>query len=446
MSFQLSFGAVVGLLLLARPLTRAVSFLPGPLPEQVGVTTAASISTAPVSMLTFGSASLVSVPANVAGGFVLGPIMFLGMLSLLFGFVSTWLSAPLNVVAGLFIGFLLAVSHFFAGLPGAVYEYQGLSLRLLLGVGLLGEVAVVAALAARAGAGLLAYVRGRRAPLAAATAALVAVALLLAPAPVRPPDRPTLTFLDVGEGAATLLQIPGGPTVLIDAGPQPLGAVLRRHAVRRIDVLVVSHGHADHVAGLEDVVGRFTIGTALLPLPPEPSDALDALAAELTAGGTEVRRCTAAQDAAGEGWALRVLPTETPGGEGGNQGENDCALVALVELGGRRALIPGDAEGEVLAGLDLPPCDVVEMPHHGSRGGLSEASAGRAAAEARRHLRGAQQLRPSDCGDARPARRRRRPVCADRPGRRRVGVGGPCRSGGCGCQGSGVRPGCEAPA
>jgi ComEC/Rec2-related protein len=111
-SFQLSFGAVVGLLVLARPLTRAVSFLPGPLPEQIGVTTAASISTAPVSVLTFGSASLVSVPANVAGGFVLGPIMFLGMLSLLLGFVSDWLSAPLNVVAGLFIGFLLAVAHF----------------------------------------------------------------------------------------------------------------------------------------------------------------------------------------------------------------------------------------------------------------------------------------------------------------------------------------------
>ncbi len=82
-SFQLSFAAVAGLLLLARPLTRAFSFLPGPLPEQVGVTTAASISTAPVSMLTFGSASLVSVPANAVGGFVLGPIMFLGMLSLL---------------------------------------------------------------------------------------------------------------------------------------------------------------------------------------------------------------------------------------------------------------------------------------------------------------------------------------------------------------------------
>ncbi len=373
-SFQLSFGAVVGLLVLARPLTRAVSFLPGPLPEQVGVTTAASISTAPVSVLTFGSASLVSVPANVAGGFVLGPIMFLGMLSLLLGFVSEWLSAPLNVVAGLFIGFLLAVSHFFAGLPGAVYEYQGVTLRLVLVVGLLVEAAVVAALAARAGGGLLAYIRDRShwPPFAAATAALVAASLLLAPAPVRPPDRPTLTFLDVGEGAATLFQAPGGPTVLVDAGPQPVGATLRRHAVSRIDLLVISHGHADHVAGLEDVVGRVHVGTALLPQPPEPSEALDELAARLEAAGTEVRRVTTEQDVAGQGWALRVLPTSAPGGEGGNQGENDCALVVLAELAGHRALVPGDAEGEVLADLELPPCEVVELPHHGSRGGLDE--------------------------------------------------------------------------
>ena len=272
-SFQLSFGAVVGLLVLARPLTRAVAFLPGPLSEQVGVTTAASISTAPISVLTFGSASLVSVPANVAGGFVLGPIMFLGMLSLLLGFVAEWLSAPLNLVAGLFIGFLLAVSRFFAGLPGATYEYQGVTLPLVLGVGLLAGSAMVALLAAKAGGGLLGYVGDRRRwpSFTVAAATLVAAALVLTPAPVRPPDRPTLTFLDVGEGAATLLQTPEGPTVLIDAGPQPLRAVLRRHGVKRIDLLVLSHGHADHVAGLDDVVGRVPIAVALLPQPPEPS-------------------------------------------------------------------------------------------------------------------------------------------------------------------------------
>ncbi len=373
-SFQLSFGAVVGLLVLARPLTRTVSFLPGPLPEQVGVTTAASISTAPISVLTFGSASLVSVPANMAGGFVLGPIMFLGMLSLLLGFVAERLSAPLNLVAGLFIGFLLAVSRFFAGLPGATYEYQGVTLPLALGVGVLAGSAMMALLAARAGGGLLGYVGDRRRwpSFTVAAAALVAVALVLTPAPVQPPDRPTLTFLDVGEGAATLLQTPEGPTVLIDAGPQPLRAVLRRHAVKRIDLLVLSHGHADHVAGLDDVVGCVPIAVALLPQPPEPSEALDELAARLAAAGTQVRRCTAEQDVTGRGWGLRVLPTQAPGGESGNQGENDCALVAIVDLAGHRALVPGDAEGEVLAALDLPSCDVVELPHHGSRGGVDE--------------------------------------------------------------------------
>ena len=375
-SFQLSFAAVAGLLLLARPLTGAFSFLPGPLPEQVGVTTAASISTAPVSMLTFGSASLVSVPANAVGGFVLGPIMFLGMLSLLGGFVSEWLSVPLNVVAGLFIGFLLAVARFFAGLPGAVYTYQGVTLRFLMVVGLGVVLVGVCVLALRAGGGLAGYVRDRRRwpPLAVATAAVVAAALLLAPAPVLPPDRPTLTLLDVGEGAASLLQVPGGPTVLVDAGPSPLAVTLRRHAVSRIDLLVLSHGHDDHVAGLADVIGAVPVKTALLPDPEDGSSssatALDDLEGRLLAEGTDVRRCTAPLDVTGDAWAVHVLPATPVGGVDQNQRENDDALVVVAELGGQRILLPGDAEGQVLEDLGLSPCLVVAAPHHGSDGGF----------------------------------------------------------------------------
>jgi competence protein ComEC len=375
-SFQLSFAAVAGLLLLARPLTRALSFLPGPLSEQVGVTTAASISTAPVSILTFGSASLVSVPANAVGGFVLGPIMFLGMLSLLAGFVSDWLSRPLNVLAGLFIGFLLAVAKFFAGVPGAVYTYQGVTLRFMLVVGLGVVLIAVCVLALRAGGGPLAYVRDRRRwpPLAAATAAVLAAALVVAPAPARPPDRPTLTFLDVGEGAASLLQVPGGPTVLIDSGPEPLGATLRRHAVRQIDLLVLSHGHDDHVAGLADVIGAVPVRQALLPDPEDGESssavALDQIEQELLETGTDVRRCADPLDVSGGAWALHVLPSTPVGGVDDNQKENDDALVVVAELGGQRMLLPGDAEGQALENLDLPACLVVEAPHHGSGGGF----------------------------------------------------------------------------
>jgi competence protein ComEC len=373
-SFQLSFAAVAGLLLLARPLTRLVSFLPGPLPAQIGITTAASLSTAPISMLTFGSASLVAVPANVAGGFALGPIMFFGMLSLLAGFVSGWASGALNVLAGLFIGFLLDVAHFFSAPSWAVWEWQGVSLRLLLAAGLLLEAGVLAWLANRAGGGLRRYVsdRRRRWSLVAVTVAVVALALALAPVPARPPDRPTLTFLSVGEGAAALLQAPRGPTVLIDAGPAPLAQRLREHAVRRIDLLVLSHGHADHTAGLSDVIGRVPIAIALLPRTPQPSAALDELAAALRATGTQVRLCDAATSVGGAGWGLSVLPTSAPGGEDANQAENDAALVVVADVGGQKVLVPGDAEGEVLARLSLPRCAVVELPHHGSRGGLDE--------------------------------------------------------------------------
>ena len=374
-SFQLSFGAVAGLLLLARPLTRLLAFLPGPLAEQIGVTMAASLSTAPVSMLTFGSTSLVSVPANVAGGFVLGPIMFLGMLSLLFGFVSTWLSVPLNLLAGLFIGFLLTVARLFSGISWAVYEWRGPTLGVVLaavGVLLLGAVWV---LARRAGQTPWSYVRtpGRLAPLLSVCAVVVAVALLAAPPGPAAPAQLTLTFLDVGEGAASLLQVPSGPTVLVDAGPAPLARTLREHGVKAIDLLVLSHGHADHVAGLGDVVGAVPIAAALLPQPPAPSPALDRLARELAAAGAEVRRCVTAQQLAGEGWGLQVLPTAAQGGTDANQGENDNALVVLAELAGRKVLLPGDAEGDVLARLNLPPCAVVGVPHHGSRGGLSAA-------------------------------------------------------------------------
>ena len=161
-SFQLSFAAVAGLLLLGRPLTHALAFAPRFLGEPAAITTAASLSTAPVSMATFGQASLVAVPANIVGGFVLGPIMFLGMLSVFVGFAWPGLSAPLNVVAGLFTGFLLTVAAWFGHPSFAVYRWQGLTLGFLVAALLGGGLVVVALLAHRAGA-VAARVRAPRA-------------------------------------------------------------------------------------------------------------------------------------------------------------------------------------------------------------------------------------------------------------------------------------------
>jgi competence protein ComEC len=84
----------------------------------------------------------------------------------------------------------------------------------------------------------------------------------------RPDGRLHVTALDIGQGDAILVETPTGATMLVDGGPDPeltlrrLGANLPFH-VRRIDVLVLSHPHQDHVGGLVDVLDRFEVGAVL---------------------------------------------------------------------------------------------------------------------------------------------------------------------------------------
>jgi competence protein ComEC len=190
------------------------------------------------------------------------------------------------------------------------------------------------------------------------------------PAPAAP-VAPTLSFLDVGEGAATLIQIPHGPTVLVDAGPAPLADLLRAHGVGGIDLVVLSHGHSDHVAGLSDVIGKLPITAAVLPRPPTPSHALDELASELREHGCAVRRCSSPLALVAGPLGLEVLPTAAQESEA-NQSENDHALVVVARLGGQAVLLPGDAETPALRPLGLSGLAFVELPHHGSADGFDE--------------------------------------------------------------------------
>lgn len=373
-SFQLSFAAVLGLFLLGRRLTRGFGALPGPLAEQAGVTTAASLATAPVSLAAFGQVSLVAVPANLVGGFVLGPVMLLGMLSVALGFVSPWISVPLNVVSGTLIAFLIEVARLFAAAPGATYAWHGVSLGFCLALVVLAAVVVLPLLAARRGLGVLGYLSsgGRGPVLALVLAVPVALALILTPTAPAGPAVPTVTFLDVGEGTATLVQAPGAGTVLVDAGPGPIADDLWRHGVERIDLLIVSHGHADHVGGLSEIVGRVPVDVAVLPRPPTSDPDLDAVARRLREAGSRVVRCVRPRNVRFGPLTLRLLPASAVGSSG-NQAENDNGVVVVVTSPAGAVLLPGDVEAQALTPLDIGACDVVAAPHHGSDGGFTPA-------------------------------------------------------------------------
>ena len=73
------------------------------------------------------------------------------------------------------------------------------------------------------------------------------------------PRQFTVTFLDVGQGDATLLQTPDGAAVLVDGGPPGTGLAgkLRDRGVRALDVVVLTHAQEDHQGGLADVLASF---------------------------------------------------------------------------------------------------------------------------------------------------------------------------------------------
>jgi competence protein ComEC len=95
---------------------------------------------------------------------------------------------------------------------------------------------------------------------------LIALGLSLAPSPVTAQGQSAfdvkniakIDYLDVGQGDAILIRSPEGKTALIDAGPShEIVALLRKMGVTSIDLVVVSHHHADHYGGMFEVIREF---------------------------------------------------------------------------------------------------------------------------------------------------------------------------------------------
>ena len=358
--WQLSFAAVLSLLALVPVLRRRLraSGLPHALAEAVAVTTAATLGTAPLVALHFERLSLVSLPANVLAAPAVAPIMWLGTIAGTIGQLSPALAQPVATLAALPLAYLTWLAHRAAALPFAQVVVPS--------PGPLAALAVYVA----AGAGALAWRRLSRPSRRRVTALLVASVIAAAAALAvharghAPPRDLTVSFLDVGQGDATLIQHRSA-AVLVDTGPPdgPILARLREAGVRRLDVLVLTHDALDHDGAAAQVLSRVPVGLVLDGEEATPHASIRALAA-----ADHVKRI--ASDA---GQVLRAgpieldvlwphrLPTAPPGAE-----PNDRATVLHVHDGAFDLLLTADAESNVVAGLDLPVVEAIKVPHHGS--------------------------------------------------------------------------------
>ncbi|HEX5387536.1 MAG TPA: DNA internalization-related competence protein ComEC/Rec2 [Gemmatimonadales bacterium] len=207
------------------------------------------------------------------------------------------------------------------------------------------------------------------------------------PAAYGPSDL-TLHFLDVGQGDGAVLRTPRGHYVVVDAGPagghgaggradagrRVLVPFLAREGVAEISAMIVSHAHADHVGGAAAVLDRFHTDLVIEPgeryADPVYYHFLDAVAAD----GVPWRPGRPGDRFTLDGVSFTLLHPN-PAWPHWGEDLNEDSVVLLVQYGGFRALLPGDA-GLVaehwLAGR-AGRVDFLKVGHHGSRGATGDA-------------------------------------------------------------------------
>jgi competence protein ComEC len=372
--FLLSALATAAILLAAPPLARVLEQISG---GRLGRTAAlvlavplvAQAACTPVLILLTPEVSAWAVPVNMLVAPLVGPSTVLGLLALVLGVVWPGGAALLYGLAAGGAHLVLLIARTADAMPGS---------RIAVPEGAGGALAAIAVLLL---AGLALAARHR--PLVRWSVAVVLV-VVLAPGigrmlPLASTPGWSLALCAVGQGDALLLRPAGaardGPTVLVDTGPEPesLRACLDLLQVRSIDLLVLTHPHADHTGGREALTGaRAPARQWVCPLPEAAADVVPGSPVEVATTGMRWEE---------RGLALRVLwpdsaeaaerASAAERGSGEGDAANDCSIaLEVLWEDGTRLVTLGDLEPaaqEQLAASGPGPADIVKVAHHGSR-------------------------------------------------------------------------------
>ncbi|WP_051815918.1 ComEC/Rec2 family competence protein [Glycomyces tenuis] len=216
--------------------------------------------------------------------------------------------------------------------------------------------------------GLL-HVRRVRRPL---LAVLAAAALGTIPACLLtdgPPSGWVVTMCDVGQGDALVLPA-GDAVVVVDAGPDAtaVDACLDGLGVERVALLVLSHFHVDHTAGIDGVMDGRAVDAILAPPPGEARYGFDMVAEH--AGEVPVIEPVPGEVYEFGATKVEVLSPPEQLLAGTRSDPNNNSVVLRADVAGTSVLLTGDVELEAQrmlldAGRELD-VDVLKMPHHGS--------------------------------------------------------------------------------
>jgi len=389
--WQLSFAAVLGILLLAAPLRRAIEAgfgaggWRGALSEGAAMTIAATLATAPLIAFHFEAISTMTLVANLLALPAVAPAMWLGMLAAAAGQAPGLPVDALNAVNTVLLAYIAQIAawcgrpswayvHVRLGVGGLVASYSAIAATILAGRHVLRIRRLERRQGIQSADGPKSEVRlrfsARRRGVVPALVAVLAVlgfgAVLFGPdggVASGPPEGLRVSVLDVGQGDAILLQPRGGAPVLVDGGPpgDGIAAKLRAAGVARLGAAIVTHDQSDHAGGIRDLLGAFPVERLLYGVLRRQT------LSEIAAAGVPRRQLVRGAVLRSGRLRLEVLwpPAELLADPHAGEDPNRLALVMLARWRRFSMLLTADAEAET-APVEPGPIDVLKIAHHGS--------------------------------------------------------------------------------
>lgn len=184
----------------------------------------------------------------------------------------------------------------------------------------------------------------------------------------------TATFIDVGQGDSTLVTLPDGKVMLIDAGEasasQNVLDALEAADVDDIDYLVATHPHADHIGGMEAVLDTYDVDEVWMPDAPDTTETYEGFLDAVDAEGCPVEKAVAGEEIVGEdaGYTVDVL---APSDDVDSEDMNDYSAIVKVTYGDTALLFTGDASAQEIVDANPGHVDVLKAAHHGSETGTN---------------------------------------------------------------------------
>jgi competence protein ComEC len=378
--FQLSFGAVFSIILLYPKANRCISSLPlhGPIGRGLAwilrlsaLSLVASLGTLPLTASYFEKVSVIGLLANIVVVPAAGASVVLGVIAVVAETFSKPVAEAYAAVNWLLLHWTLVLTKEAGSSPVAFLQTSGWgfvdTIPYLAGVALLFTLDSPGArrkmlILFLVTANLHLYVRAGES--------------------WENEDNLIVTVLDVGQGDAIVIRLPGGRTMVIDAGPRIrdydageriVAPYLRRLGISRIDLLVLTHPHNDHVGGAGALCRNFEVGSIICggPLPRDT-----ALSAGGLVGGTEAGTMLSPSADA----RIYVLSPGCLGSSGhprgGMRGLNNSSLVLKLQFGSTSFHFTGDMERPVEESVvelygEFLRASVLKVAHHGAGTGTS---------------------------------------------------------------------------